>query len=78
MGGRTHEEVVCVRVGSANLEELHQVVELAVYVAADCDGAFLCHCERVHGAAGEGTGDIPLIARSTPPAKLRGPVVQLH
>ena len=37
----THEEIVGVRVGPANLEELHQVVELAVDVAADGDGAFL-------------------------------------
>ena len=35
-----HEEVVGVRVGPADLEELHQVVELAVDVAADGDGAF--------------------------------------
>jgi hypothetical protein len=46
-GWRTHEEVVCVRVGSTDLEKLHQVVELSVYVSADCDGAFLDHCERV-------------------------------
>ena len=35
-----HEEVVGVRVRSADLEELHQVVELAVDVATDGDGAF--------------------------------------
>ena len=35
-----HEEVVGVRVGPADLEELHQVVELAVDVAAHGDGAF--------------------------------------
>lgn len=35
-----HEEVVCVWVGAADLEELHQVVELAVDVAADGDWAF--------------------------------------
>ena len=34
-----HEEVVGVRVGTADLEELHQVVELAVDVTADGDGA---------------------------------------
>lgn len=31
---RTHEEVVCVRNVTADTEELHQVVELAVDVAA--------------------------------------------
>lgn len=40
-GGRTHKEVVGVRVGASNLEELHQVVELTVNVSADGDGAFL-------------------------------------
>jgi hypothetical protein len=43
---RTHEEVVCVRIRATDLEQLHQVVELAVYVAAYRDGAFLCSCER--------------------------------
>jgi hypothetical protein len=38
---RTHEEVVGIGIGAANFEQLHQVVELAVYVAADCDGTFL-------------------------------------
>ena len=37
----THEEVVCVWVWTTNPEELHQVVELAMYVAADGDWAFL-------------------------------------
>lgn len=39
---RTHEEVVCIRIWSPNLEELHQIVELTMYVAAHSDGAFLC------------------------------------
>jgi hypothetical protein len=39
--GRTHEEVVRVRVGTTNLEQLHQVVELSVNITADCNGAFL-------------------------------------
>ena len=39
--GRTHEEVIRVRVGPANFEQLHQVMELAMYIAADCDGTFL-------------------------------------
>lgn len=38
---RTHEEVVGVGVGTTNLEQLHQVVELAVDITADGDGAFL-------------------------------------
>ena len=37
----THKEIVCVRVVPAYPEELHQVVELTVDVATDCDGAFL-------------------------------------
>lgn len=40
-GWRTHEEVVGVGVGAADLEQLHQVVELAVNVTAHSDGAFL-------------------------------------
>lgn len=38
----THEKVVCVWVGAADFEELHQVVKLAVYVSAYCYWAFLC------------------------------------
>lgn len=38
---RTHEQVVGVGVGTANLEQLHQVVKLAVYVTAHRNGAFL-------------------------------------
>lgn len=40
-GRRTHEEVVGVGVGASDLEELHQVVELAVDVSADGDRTFL-------------------------------------
>ena len=40
-GNRTHEEVVCVRVGTANLEELHEIMELAVDITTDGDGTFL-------------------------------------
>jgi hypothetical protein len=36
----THEKVVGIGVGSTNLEELHQVVELAVDITTDGDGAF--------------------------------------
>lgn len=38
---RTHEEVVGVGVGAANLEELHKIVELAMNITTDGDGAFL-------------------------------------
>lgn len=38
---RTHEEVVGVGVRPANPEKLHQVVKLAMYVAANCNRAFL-------------------------------------
>ena len=38
---RTEEEIVGVRVGAANLEKLHQIVELAVDVSTHGDGAFL-------------------------------------
>ncbi len=41
----THEEVIRVGIGAADFEQLHQVVELAVYVSADRDWAFLCHGE---------------------------------
>lgn len=37
----THEEVVCVRIWATNLEQLHQIVKLTVYVTTDSDGAFL-------------------------------------
>jgi hypothetical protein len=40
---RTHKEVVGIRVRSTNAEQLHQIMELSVNVAADCDRAFLCH-----------------------------------
>ena len=43
----THEEVVGVWVWTANLEQLHQVMELAVDVTAHGHWAFLLHkCER--------------------------------
>lgn len=40
-GSRTHEKIICVWVGAADFEQLHQVVELAVYVSANSDWAFL-------------------------------------
>ena len=42
---RTHEEIVGLRTGPADLEELHHVPELAVYVAAYLSGAG-CHSGR--------------------------------
>lgn len=35
----THEKVVCVWVGSTNLEQFHQIVELTVNITAYCDRA---------------------------------------
>lgn len=37
----THEKVVGIRIWASNLEELHKVVKLAMYVATYCDRAFL-------------------------------------
>ena len=37
----THEKVVGIRIRASDLEKLHEVVELAVNVAAYCDWAFL-------------------------------------
>ena len=62
---RTHEEVVCVGVWATNFEQLHQVVELAVNVSTDGDGAFLVEasCQllptpsRRGGGGGGGGGD---------------------
>ena len=38
---RTHKEIVGIWVGTTNAEELHEIVKLAVDVAADGDRAFL-------------------------------------
>jgi hypothetical protein len=43
--GHTHEKVVCIWVRTADAEQLHQVVKLAVDVAADRDWAFLGTCQ---------------------------------
>ena len=40
-GCHTHEEIIGVGVWAADFEQLHQVVELAVNVTANRDGAFL-------------------------------------
>lgn len=46
-GALTHEEVVGVWVWTTNLEQLHQVMELAVDITAHGHWAFLLHmCER--------------------------------
>jgi hypothetical protein len=37
----THKEVVGIGIWSANLEQFHQIMELAMYVTADSDRAFL-------------------------------------
>ena len=49
-------------------------MELAMYVTAYCDGAFLCNGEYIGGGSRE--WHLPLAARSTHPGVLRGPVVQ--
>ena len=43
---RTHEKVIGIGVWTANLEQLHQVVELAMDIAAHSDGAFLPKVSR--------------------------------
>lgn len=48
---RTHEEVVGIGVGATNLEELHQVVELAVDITTDGDGAFLARRDQLEHLA---------------------------
>jgi hypothetical protein len=71
---RTHEEVVGVRVGATDLEQLHQIMELAVYITTDGDGAFLCDSERVSNSQQE--GHVPLAVRWTRPEVPRGPVTR--
>lgn len=71
---RTHEEIVCVRVGAADLEQLHQIVELAMYITADCDGAFLYQGERISDS--QRRWYVPLAVRWTRPGVPRGPVAQ--
>lgn len=40
-GNLTHEQVIGIRIRSADAEKLHQVVELTVYVTAHSNRAFL-------------------------------------
>lgn len=37
----THEKIVGIWIGTANLEELHKIVKLAVDIPAHCNRAFL-------------------------------------
>ena len=37
----THEEIVGIRIWAANSEKLHQIMELAMYITANSDGALL-------------------------------------
>ena len=37
----THEEIVCVRIGTTNLEQLHEIMKLAMYIATYSYWAFL-------------------------------------
>ena len=48
----THEKVVGIWVRAPNLEELHEVVKLAVDVAAYCDWTFLKQKISVDGFVG--------------------------
>lgn len=45
----THEEVVGVGVGATNLEQLHQVVELAMNITTDSNWAFLVMRDQLDG-----------------------------
>jgi hypothetical protein len=73
---RTHEKVVGIGVGSTNLEELHQVVELAVDITTDGDGAFLAGNQLKYLAHWR-IVNIPLAARSTPPVELLVPKLKV-
>ena len=44
----THEKIVCVWIGPANLEQLHEIVELAVDVSAHRYWAFLGRFQCPH------------------------------
>lgn len=37
----THEKVVCVGIGAADLEQLHEVMKLPMNITTNSDGAFL-------------------------------------
>jgi hypothetical protein len=71
--GLTHEEVVRVWIWPANLEQLHQVVKLAVYVTTDSDWAFLrCGSEKCRWV--KVPACLPLVVRLTLLAEPLSPV----
>jgi hypothetical protein len=71
--GLTHEKVVCVWIGPANAEELHEIVKLAMNVAANCYRAFLETALDI-GYLLEAPGtSSPPAARSTPLEELLEP-----
>lgn len=62
----THKEVVGIRVGTSDPEQLHQVVELAVDVTTHCYGASLANSVSNSVVAyAITTRYIPLVGRST-------------
>lgn len=69
----THEKVVCVWIGPANAEELHEIVKLAMNVAANCYRAFLeTALDRVYLLEAPRTSSPPA-AHSTPLEELLEP-----
>lgn len=64
----THEEIVCVRIGSANSKQLHQVVKLPVDITADGDRTFLTSRWSANSAslAVDIMFDLPRAVHSTP------------
>jgi len=59
----THEKIICIWIGPANLEELHQVMKLTMNITADGDWAFL---DVLGGRKLEKAGDdIPLAVHLT-------------
>lgn len=69
----THEEIVGVGVGTANLEQLHQVVELAVNITTDSNWAFLGRRISSRPCFVGARINIPLAGHLTLPAKLLAP-----
>ena len=45
----THEKIVGIWVGTANSEQLHQIMELAMYISAYCDWTFLVASQSLFG-----------------------------
>lgn len=77
----THEEIIGIGVGTADTEQFHEIMELAVYISAYRHWAFLweqsddqhtehCTTGRIKTQAspeiGKAEGYIPLAERSTP------------